>query len=88
MAQEGAIAVPSSGPANVRTLLVTTVQGGEPVTVQMQVLSITDEWGNVINSFSDAALLRELLEEVRAMRHGVEGFLGVRLRTDPQLVER
>lgn len=80
MAQEGTIAVPSSGPAQVRTLLLTVVEGGEPTTVQLQVMGIADEQGNVISTFSDRVLLQEMLEELRAIRQGVEHRLGVRLR--------
>ena len=85
---ESTIAVPSAGSANVRTLQITALIGGEPAIVQLQVMSIADESGNIVGAFSDHLLLRELLEELRAVRRGAEQFLGVRLQHDPTSLER
>jgi hypothetical protein len=59
---------PDSTGKNVRVLQVTEVVDGVEKTVQMQVVAIADEKGNIIKSFEDEEFQDQLLEELEKIR--------------------
>ena len=65
----------STGP-QVRTIQVTTVVEGVPLTVDMQVIAIADEKGNVIREFMDYNWQRRMIDEMVALRQVVCDRLG------------
>jgi hypothetical protein len=76
MATEGAVSVYSIGTEPVRIVKVTTLVNGVPTTVDMQVLAIADEQGNIINRFADYSLQQQMVNELRALRLSLEQWLG------------
>lgn len=70
--QESSVAVFDVGTAPVRTITVTTYIDGVPTAVNMQVLAIADEAGNVIDDFASYRLQVEQAAELRAIREGIE----------------
>jgi hypothetical protein len=59
---------PDSTGKSVRTLEITTLVNGVPTTVQMQVIAIADEGGNVIRDFANYNLQLMQIAEARALR--------------------
>jgi hypothetical protein len=68
MAESQIIHTPDSTGAGVRTISVTTLINGVPTTVQMQVMALADESGNVIRDFASYNLQLAQLAELRAIR--------------------
>jgi len=69
MGQESqVIHAPDSTGAGVRTISVITLISGVPTTVQMQVVAIADEAGNVIRDFASYNMQLAMLSELRALR--------------------
>jgi hypothetical protein len=64
----GVINQVTSTVAPVRTIAVTTLIAGTPTTVQMQVVAVADEGGNVIRDFANYNLQLAMLTELRAIR--------------------
>lgn len=59
---------PDSTGAGVRTISAVTLINGIPTTVQMQVMALADESGNVIRDFASYNLQIAQLAELRAIR--------------------
>jgi hypothetical protein len=77
MAKETQAQIPpnSSGP-KVRTLEVTTYIDGVATTVEMQVVAIADNDGNVIDEFMDYNWQRRVIDELAALRQVLCDRLG------------
>ena len=77
MAKETYAAIPpnSTGP-QVRTIEVTTMVSGVPLAVEMQVVAIADQFGNVIDRFQDYNWQRQVLDELIALRTMLSERLG------------
>jgi len=58
-----------------RTVQVTAIINGVPTVVQMQVISISDEFGTLLLVSEEQEWRRQLLEELRALRIGFEYYL-------------
>lgn len=63
--------------AGVRTIVATVMVGGVPTPVQMQVVSLSDGLGNIIDSFADYNWQKAMLFELREIRTLVSEALGV-----------
>jgi len=73
----GEIQLPTDGGGQkLRTITVTTIVDGVIQTVNMEVLSISDDQGNVINEFVDYQWQAEMLMEAKRIRQGVQRLLG------------
>lgn len=59
---------PDSTGKGVRTIEVVAFIQGVPTTVQMQVMSIADAAGNIIDNFVDYNWQRKVIEELMAIR--------------------
>lgn len=68
MAESQIIHTPNSTGPGVRTVAVTTLIDGVPTVVQMQVLCIADEGGNIICDFASYNMQVAMLTELRAIR--------------------
>lgn len=68
MANSQIIHTPDSTGAGIRTISVTTLIDGVPTEVQMQVIAIADEAGNVIKDFATYNLQLAQLAELRGIR--------------------
>jgi hypothetical protein len=67
---------PDSSGKKVRTIEVTTYINGVETTVEMQVLALADDRGNVINDFMDYAWKSEVLDELKRIRRGIGKLVG------------
>jgi hypothetical protein len=67
---------PDGAGKKARTIEVVTVIDGVETTVQMQVLAIADGAGNVIDSFSDYTLQKQMVREIQLLRSVIERWLG------------
>ena len=76
MAESQIIHTPDSTGAGVRTISVTTLVNGVPTVVQMQVLSIADDAGNIISDFNRYNVQLATLAELRAIRTLLANWLG------------
>ncbi len=58
----------STAPIGIRAVTAQVLIGGQPVTVQQQVVTVADEYGNIIGANVDnTQLLTEILQELRTM---------------------
>lgn len=60
--------IQSSGGPLIRNLLLTTIINGVPTQVQMQVIAISDSFGNVIDDFMDYQWKAQVIHELRMLR--------------------
>lgn len=66
--ESSVVHTPDSTGKAVRTIEVTTLIAGVPTVVEMQVVSIADEGGNIIKDFASYNLQLAQLAELRSIR--------------------
>lgn len=70
------IQLPTDGTGKkLRTIEVTTIIAGVVTTVEMEVLSVSDDQGNVIKEFIDYPWQDEMLSEIKMIRIGIARLL-------------
>lgn len=67
----------SAGGRDVRTIEVTTLIQGVPTVVEMQVIALSDERGNVINDFATYNLQVEQLKVMRELLRVLAHHAGI-----------
>jgi len=68
-----------TGPS-VRTLQLTVLDSGTPTVVQMEVIAIADEFGNPLKVDSLYQAQMEVLDELRAIRLGLQEIISAGAR--------
>jgi hypothetical protein len=89
MSESQIIHTPDSSGAGVRTVSVVTMINGTPTTVQMQVVSIADEAGNIVRDFANYNMQLEMLQELRAIKRLIAqryGMFEPGIGGDPQII--
>jgi hypothetical protein len=76
VATESDVAVPGSGTKNVRTIRATTLVDGVATTVEIQVIALADEAGNIISDFMDYVWRADVLAELKRIRRGIGKLTG------------
>ena len=74
--QETDIILPNAGGPQVRLLQVTTLVGNVPTTVLMQVIQVSDEYGNPLSITEKNDTQTLMLLELRAIRLGIQVLIG------------
>ena len=75
-ASDDIIQLPTDGSGRkLRTIDVTTMVNGVATSVQMEVLSVADSSGNVIDDFADYKMNQAILRELRMIRLGIQQLL-------------
>ncbi len=74
--QESNVQVPPNSTGGiVRMLQLTVLDSGVPTTVLMQVIQIADEFGNPLSFEESQQIARETLDEIRAVRLGIQEII-------------